>query len=165
MASDAGFWDFSLCFYALPGVAPACLRCQDEANADVNLILFALWHATSGKRLHEAEMAAAEAAVTPWREQVVKPLRRLRRALKSRPLAPLDRAGALRKQIQSIELESEHLEQTLLEAFGFRHCEGAAPLDAAKANLTAYATATGVTLPEDAVASLISAFAALGTKS
>lgn len=160
MASAAGLWDFSLRFYAMPDVASACLRCQDEAGADVNLILFALWHATSGNRLHEADIAAAEAAAAPWREQVVKPLRRLRRALRSPHLAPLDNAGALRAQIQSIELESEHLEQTFLQTFVLRHRQSAAALDAAKANLSAYATVTGVTLPGDAVASLMAAFAA-----
>ncbi len=50
------FWTFSLEFYGLPDVAPACLRCQDEAGADVNLILFVLWRAASGVRVAEAEL-------------------------------------------------------------------------------------------------------------
>jgi uncharacterized protein (TIGR02444 family) len=99
MARDATFWDFSLRFYALPGVASACLRCQDEAGADVNLILSALWHATSGTRLREIDITTADAAIEPWREHVVRPLRTLRRALKSSPLATFDSVGAFRKKI------------------------------------------------------------------
>jgi uncharacterized protein (TIGR02444 family) len=99
MARDATFWDFSLRFYPLPGVASACLRCQDEAGADVNLILFALWHAASGMRLQETDIATADAAIEPWREHVVRPLRTLRRALKSSPLATFDSVGAFRKKI------------------------------------------------------------------
>lgn len=159
MDTDATFWDFSLRFYALPGVAPACLRCQDEAGGDVNLILFALWHATSGTCLHETDIAAADATAEPWREHIVKPLRAARRALKSPKLTALDPAGALRKQIQSVELESEHVEQTLLGAFALRHPERATPLEAAKTNLAAYAAATGRTLPDGAVAALLDAFA------
>ena len=42
-------WAFSLQAYARPGAAPACLRCQDEAGADVNIVLFLLWHAARGR--------------------------------------------------------------------------------------------------------------------
>ena len=63
---DKRFWDFSLNIYGVPGVAPACLRCQDEAGADVNLILFLLWRAAAGYRPAEAagsgEPAASSAA-------------------------------------------------------------------------------------------------------
>jgi uncharacterized protein (TIGR02444 family) len=44
-------WDFSLRIYGLPGIAPACLRCQDDAGADVNMILLLLWTAKGGVRL------------------------------------------------------------------------------------------------------------------
>jgi uncharacterized protein (TIGR02444 family) len=32
------FWEFSLAFYAEPGVAPACLAMQDLEGVDVNLV-------------------------------------------------------------------------------------------------------------------------------
>jgi uncharacterized protein (TIGR02444 family) len=158
MTTDATFWDFSLRFYASPGVASACLRCQDEAGADVNLMLFALWHAASGTTLHQSDMEAADAAVAPWREHVVKPLRSLRRALKSPPLASLVAACGFRKQIQAVELDSEHLEQEMLTASVPRRTSTAPPLEAARANLAAYAAATGLALPEEALAILLAAF-------
>jgi uncharacterized protein (TIGR02444 family) len=39
---DDPFWRFSLDLYGRPGVAPACLALQDEAGADVNLVLYLL---------------------------------------------------------------------------------------------------------------------------
>ena len=158
MTTDETFWDFSLRFYSLPGVAPARLRCQDEAGADVNLVLFALWHAASGTALHQSDMEVADATVAPWREHVVEPLRSLRRALKSPPLALLVPACGFGKQIQAVELESEHLEQDLLAASVPRRTSTAAPPEAARANLAAYAAAAGLALPEEAVATLLAAF-------
>ena len=40
------FWQFSLAFYRQPGVADACIRLQEEAGVDVNLLLFLLWQAS-----------------------------------------------------------------------------------------------------------------------
>ena len=99
---DKRFWDFSLNIYGVPGVAPACLRCQDEAGADVNLILFLLWRAAAGYRLAEGEIASLDAHVTRWREHVVGPLRAMRRELKSESL---DETGAFRERIKTVELE------------------------------------------------------------
>lgn len=159
MVTDATFWEFSLRFYALPGVAPACLRCQDEAGADVNVTLFALWHAASGTCLREDEIKAADEAVAPWREHVVKRLRDLRRALKSPPLASLEPTGSLRKQVQAVELEAEHVEQNLLAASVPRRAGTAVPLEAARANLAAYAAAAELALPDEALATLLAAVA------
>ena len=39
----AELWEFSLDFYARPGVSAALIELQDRAGLDVNLILFALW--------------------------------------------------------------------------------------------------------------------------
>ena len=40
------FWQYSIVFYARPGVAAACLALQDREKADVNLILLAFWLAS-----------------------------------------------------------------------------------------------------------------------
>ena len=97
---DMRLWDFSLQIYRLPGVAPACLRCQlDEAGADVNLILFLLWWAVARYRLAEGRIALLDALVAPWREHIVEPLRAMRRELKSESL---DETGAFREQIKTV---------------------------------------------------------------
>ena len=45
------FWQFSLRFYRLPGVAEACIELQEQAGVDVNLLLFLLWQASLCRRL------------------------------------------------------------------------------------------------------------------
>jgi uncharacterized protein (TIGR02444 family) len=119
IASDADpaekFWQFSLAFYARPGVAEALLALQDEAGLDVNLILFGCWLGLSGRgRADRALIDRARTAAEPVRAQVIVPLRRLRRALAPAGEADLER---LRERIKAIELEAEHAAQTLLAAF------------------------------------------------
>ena len=158
----ATLWTFSLRFYALPGVAPACLRCQDEAGADVNLMLYLLWKAHSGIRVVPAEIESLDAQVRDWREHVVQPLRSVRRYLKSIS-EPFEDAAKLRDAIKSAELEAERQEQKALSRQALMVArETMLPRDeAARANLAAYAAVIGRTLPNDAVAALLAAFASL----
>src|SRR3954469_17211982 len=136
---DRQFWDFSLAIYALPGIASACLQCQDEAEADVNLILFLLWRAVAGYRLAENEIASLDEQVAPWRERIVKPLRAIRRELK---FSDLDKSGAFRERIKAAELEAERIEQEALSCAVAREARperALPPVEAARANLRAYA--------------------------
>src|SRR5216684_1534893 len=76
------FWRFSLRLYRQPGVADACIALQDECGVDVNVLLFFLWLAAD-KRLVPAPNARAvceQAAL--WHDDVVAPLRAVRRKLK-----------------------------------------------------------------------------------
>jgi uncharacterized protein (TIGR02444 family) len=117
-ASDklASFWDFSLAFYALPDVAPAFLRLQDECGADVNVMLFLLYLARAGRALPASEVARIHALAAPWRAEIVGPLRQVRRRLKAAVGAfePSASAG-LRSQVQRLELAAEKLQQQTLE--------------------------------------------------
>ncbi len=120
MAADAAgegeFWTFTLAVYERPGVAPACLGLQDRHGLDVNLLLFCGWAAARGLALDPHTLRAAEEAVASWRNQVVKPLRGLRRRLKrDLPGFPADAVAALRRRILEVELEAEKLEQGRLE--------------------------------------------------
>ena len=47
--SKSPFWQFSIKFYAVPGVAEACIELQDQAKVDVNILFFLLWNATQGR--------------------------------------------------------------------------------------------------------------------
>ena len=49
--SKSPFWQFSVKFYAVPGVAQACIELQDQAKVDVNILFFLLWNATQGRAL------------------------------------------------------------------------------------------------------------------
>ena len=68
--SKSPFWRFSVKFYAVPGVAQACIELQDQAKVDVNVLFFLLWNATQGRALNAADVTEVEEAIGPgatWR--------------------------------------------------------------------------------------------------
>ena len=138
------FWRFSLKVYGLPGVAQACLDLQDKAGADVNVLLYVLWLGAQGRRLDRSETTQIIAAVASWRDEIVRPLRAVRRALKTPPPALESKtAEALRARIKEVELEGERLQQEML--YAWRSAEDAgraeAPETAVAANAQVYAAA------------------------
>jgi uncharacterized protein (TIGR02444 family) len=134
------FWRFSVKFYAVPGVAQACIELQDQASVDVNLLFFLLWNATQSRTLNQAEVAEIDSLVGAWREAAVVPLRSVRRALKSPPpvIAP-DVAEGFRTRIKAAELEAERLQQEALYGLAKRFGRDAAPAsEAARQSVAAY---------------------------
>lgn len=108
------FWRFSLETYAKPGVAPACLALQDQSDLDVNLLLFCCWAARCGRALSQGDLERLEQVSSPWRRNVVVPLRELRRWLKSRETEA--QVASFRAGIKRQELEAERLQQVELHA-------------------------------------------------
>ena len=137
--SGSAFWRFSLGFYAIPGVAPACLELQDEANVDVNLLLFLLFLAQEGRAVTRDDVARIDASIAPWRAEVVEPLRTIRRQLKTGvgDIPPAS-SEALRTMVKKIELEAERLEQGRLESEAPNLGKPGPVEAAARANLEAY---------------------------
>ncbi len=137
---DNPFWDFSLAVYGRAGVGEACVALQDRHGLDVNLLLLCCWAATRGRGLDAAELSRLVAAVAGWQREVVRPLRGVRRWLKSQAVGAAGAARALRAAVKAQELEAERIEQLLLfEALGAR-VEGKAGVPApalAAANLRA----------------------------
>src|SRR6516162_7774056 len=76
------FWRFSLRFYRGAGVADACIALQDGCGVDVNILLFFLWLATARRYVPRATAQAVCEQAGTWRDDVVVPLRTLRRKLK-----------------------------------------------------------------------------------
>ena len=111
---DNPFWRFSLAVYAAPGVADECLALQDARGIDVNVLLFCAWLGSRRIVLTEADLAAIEATVRPWRDQVVGPLRGVRRDIKARPDAAEQDIAGLRKDAAALELRAEQIEQAML---------------------------------------------------
>ena len=74
-------WTFSLDLYGREGMAGLCLDLQDRLDLDVNLLLYAAFAAFCGKTLSADDLATVEAAIRPWRDGVLRPLRSLRRQL------------------------------------------------------------------------------------
>jgi len=159
-ANDSAFWRFSLRFYALPDVAPACLRLQDEANVDVNLMLFLLFLAENSRAITRDDVARLDASIAPWRTEVVEPLRAIRRRLKSGiGDVPTTTSESLRNMVKKIELEAERLEQARLENAALNLGKPVARSDAAIANLAAYEAHLGP-LPDAPKALILKAFSA-----
>jgi uncharacterized protein (TIGR02444 family) len=136
---DNPFWKFSLAVYAAPGVAAECLALQDALNIDVNSLLFAAWLGAAKKIiLDEAELTIIEARVRKWHATVVRPLRAVRRHVKTLPEMREDAVKLLRQDIAAVELRAEQIEQ----AFLFESARGmaagaAAAQDAVRANVRA----------------------------
>jgi len=157
-----GFWDFSLRIYSRSEVPPACLALQDEGGADVNLVLFLLYLADCGRMLDDDGVARLDEATRDWREQVVKPLRGVRRLLKEDIGAfAIDATAPLRSDVKRIELAAEKLQQSTLETLAPPDSAGGpAPSRrlAAATHLASYAARCG-TWPEDALHVLVDAWA------
>jgi uncharacterized protein (TIGR02444 family) len=141
-SSGSPFWRFSLQFYRQPGVAEACIKLQEESGADVNLLLFLLWHGARQRRLSTPEIGLLDQKIAAWRDLTVIPLRAIRRALKSPPgLVEAGTAEAFRTRIKGVELEAERLQQEAMyelvrvSLFGETVPSAA---DAARANVAAY---------------------------
>lgn len=154
------FWRFSLATYRKPGVAEACLALQDGFGVDVNVLLFALWLGTQGRRLDDVEMQFVLDEAVGWARDVVVPLRSMRRRLKGdAPLVAPAAAQAFRAQVKQLELEAERLEQEALHGLAGRLAAGerAPPGSAIRANVDALARALDRSFPEPEVTRLVAA--------
>ena len=136
------FWQFSVKFYAQPGVAQACIDLQDQVGVDVNILFCLLWNATQSRALDNAEVAALERDIGAWRDMAVVPLRNVRRALKTPPpvMAP-QAAEEFRTRIKAVELEAERLQQEAmynLAQSGGIGSPAPSKIEAARASVQAY---------------------------
>ena len=147
MANSSPFWTFSLETYHRPGVPGACVTLQDRCGVDVNILLFCLFLAHSGRALNVADVAQMDGAMRDWRQLGVVKLREVRRFLKQPPEAFQGaQVEAFRDRIKAVELEAERLQQEALfalrpiDAWGEAWGEASSPeVDVAQANLSAYA--------------------------
>jgi uncharacterized protein (TIGR02444 family) len=105
-------WDYSLKIYRLEEVASLCLALQDTFDMDVNLLLYAAWLAHLQRSLSDDHLVALDARVSEWREQVVKPVRGLRRELRA-----YASAASVRDELKSLELRAEREQQEMMYAF------------------------------------------------
>ena len=135
---ESPFWQFSLQFYARPGVADACLALQDREGVDVNLILLGLWLGGSGHRLSGVAGRRLAKLARAWQQPIVAPLRRVRQRLKQRANLPwAESVAGWRRRLGELELAMEQVEQLLLEEAVDPIAAGSADEDAMRANLAA----------------------------
>ncbi len=112
-----GLWDFSNRVYRKPDVSQCCLSLQDLYGLDVNLLLFACWHARSRGLFEPALVEKALTFSSAWADQVVKPLRSARRWMKVHSGNNLvEDFQRLREEIKTLELQCEKYQEHTLEA-------------------------------------------------
>jgi uncharacterized protein (TIGR02444 family) len=158
--TEGAFWRFSLDFYGQASVATACLALQDDAQVDVNLLLFLIFLARRRFMVGVEELARLDRAVAAWREDVIVPLRVLRRRLKAE-FGDNPAVAGLRDRVSQAEREAERTEQYRLEkiAYTMLFDVSATPQAAARANLAALAAHKGG-LPQAPIEAILSVFSA-----
>lgn len=112
-------WDFALFVYGHDGVAEICLALQDRHGVDVNVLLIALFALSEkGIQLSLTDIGDADAHVRAWRDEVVWPLRQIRRRLKHGPApAPSQESEKVRTTVKKAELGAEQIEQAVIAAW------------------------------------------------
>jgi len=102
---------FALAVHDVEGVPDACVLLQDRVELDVNVLLLGAYIGVQGRTLTAADVAAARAIIDAWHDEVVRPLRAVRRRLKSGPApAPDARTASLRRHVAGSELDAELVE-------------------------------------------------------
>lgn len=141
-----------------------CLQLQDVHGVDVNLLFFMIFLAFHTRRLTVSDVCRINETTAVWRERAVKPLRALRRNLKT-GVAGMDARAVeqFRSDIKRCELQAERLQQEMLER-AFPAAEQGTPdsaANAAAANVAAYGSVIGNGsngLPADTVRALLASF-------
>ena len=109
------FWNFSVTYYARSGVSLSLLALQDRYELDVNLILLAIWAGTEpALHLKKEDFETLDTMASNWRDNIVKPLRAVRRALKKPAIPETPGEDELRAAVVAAELDAEHLAQIAL---------------------------------------------------
>jgi uncharacterized protein (TIGR02444 family) len=131
------FWDFTLAVYRKDGVSPACIALQDRLGLDVNFLLLCLYAGSRGLKLSADDFARIEERVAPWRKNVIHSLRAVRRWLKEQQLLAKAPSDQLRRGVLGYEIESERVQQRLMEAV-VAVPQGAPSASTAASNLGGY---------------------------
>ena len=110
-------WDFAVDFYQHAPIKTACLTLQDEAAADVCVLLAVVWLGKKGKQLTGAEVSLLVNTVEVWQQQMTLPLRQLRKQIKSFIGDDSMDAEPIYQQIKAAELQAERVTLEKLQVF------------------------------------------------
>jgi uncharacterized protein (TIGR02444 family) len=159
--AEPSLWNFSVAFYALPGVSQSCLRLQDRYRIDVNQLMFAAWAGhVLGAQLSAAHVRELQEIGEFWQREVIEPVRLLRRRMKK--TASTTSRSELMEVVQSmkeVELGAEKLELEQLERYAStRFSEGGVLHEPRNAIHNLEAVLRGGGVPRDAVQEALQAF-------
>lgn len=118
-----GLADYAGRLYAGPGMQELLLGLQDEAGQDVLLLLTACWLGRQQRAADRALWRRLQDCQRPWRQQVIQPLRQVRRTL-----ADSDGPRELYEQVKACELAAEWHQLAVLERLCADAPRPAAPL-------------------------------------
>jgi len=138
--NSGAFWTFSVTFYKSADVQAACLDLQDNFGADVNVALFMLFQGSLGHVLAKVDVDRIDAEIAAWRDQVIRPLRHMRRLLKAGQVSVTPEAQEnFRNALKALELASEKTQQFHMEGLETTSGPSKSARLAARANLETYA--------------------------
>lgn len=143
-------WGWTLEAYARPGVAETCLELQDDHGQNTSFLLWAVW----AEGADDETLQAAALAGRTWDDEVLKPIRAVRRTLKTAfPKVDDGAREALREDVKAAELRAERVLMETFEALS----EGRRGGRPALAALQAASRAWGNPASDDVLARLASA--------
>jgi uncharacterized protein (TIGR02444 family) len=114
--SEKSFWQFSLITYSVSGVERLLLRLQNEFGADINMLLFCYWLGLQQKIPTPEQWVELQKLTVEWQKESILPLRSVRQFLKQR-----SGMADFRRNIQTVEIEAERLQQEMMEHFSTTH--------------------------------------------
>lgn len=139
------FWVYSCAVYANEEVKAACLRMQDRFGLNVNVLLYCLYLGQQQKLINQEQFERLACTLSPWHENITRPLRQLRRKIKTHAASDL----SVYNKITEAEIASEREEQNLIES-ALGRGETAREMDSPNAvtvqNLKRYCRSRGVIL-------------------
>jgi uncharacterized protein (TIGR02444 family) len=107
---DNPFWQYACSLYKKPGVADTLLEMQDHYNANIPLLLFLVWLGTQRIAITAANMQDFTNAIAELDTHAIKPLRNIRRYIKSNAILTSETYVLLK----SLELSMEQQVMALL---------------------------------------------------
>jgi uncharacterized protein (TIGR02444 family) len=118
-AASVTLRQFAIAVHEAEGVPASCVSLQDRFGLDVNVLLLAAYLGTVLGQMPTAEqLRSARDLVDGWHEDVVRPLRGVRRLLKVGPApAPNAETDAVRSQVAKAELDAELIELDILDGW------------------------------------------------
>ena len=119
-ARHPSLWDFCLAIYGQAAIEQSCLRLQDQNGANVNVLLWLCWLADRGIALDQQQLDLGLYKIATWHDDVVAPLRQLRRAIKQDYLYNQEVTEPAREAIKTAELAAEKVELDWLEELSNR---------------------------------------------
>lgn len=115
---DSPFWEFSIFLYSVEAVRDECLRLQEKAGVDVNLLLFGAYLGLVEQRTVTPKIfSVLFAAIEGWHQGIVRNLRTARvnlEAFQSAKNVNKTVASELRLLVNRTELVAEKIEQAMI---------------------------------------------------